>query len=63
MSRPKTRVKPHLFQPGPADELDTNGRGACQACHLLGEPGDAHHTVPDVEPDARSAAAGERSEG
>ena len=48
MSRTKSRVKPHLFQPGPADELDTNGRGACQACHLLGEPGDSRHTLPDA---------------
>lgn len=61
----KSRLHPHLFVPDPDVPPDHTGRRACAApgCHLMGEPGDAHHTVPPPEPDARSAAAGERSEG
>lgn len=59
--KPKPRVKPHLFVPPPADELDMNGRGACGQCNLPGTPGDAHHTLPDppTEPDYGQLAAGE----
>lgn len=62
MSKPKTRVPPHLFVPPPPDEVDLNGRGACGFCHLVGSPGDAHHTLPDApaEADAGQRAAGER---
>ena len=57
-----------IFTPDPdlPARYDTAGRlispGTCR-CGLVGEPGDAHHTVPEPERDARSAAAGERSEG
>jgi len=50
-----------IFTPDPDLPADHQGRRTCR-CGLLGAPGDAHHTVPEVEPDARSAAAGERSE-
>jgi hypothetical protein len=61
----KSRLHPHVFVADPDVPPDHTGRRACAApgCHLMGKPGDAHHTVPDAEPDARSAAAGERSEG
>jgi hypothetical protein len=61
----KSRVHPHVFVSDPEVPPDHIGRRACAApgCHLMGEPGDAHHTVPELGPDARSAAAGERSEG
>lgn len=57
----KSRVRPHLFVPPPPDELDHNGRGACQRCGLVGEPGDAHHTLPPAPEaaDARELAAGD----
>jgi len=50
-----------VFQPDDDLPADHQGRRTCR-CGLLGEPGDAHHTVPEPEADARSAAAGERSE-
>lgn len=62
MSRPKTKVTPHLFvvdRDVPPDPLDTTGARACRTCHLIGRPGDAHHKLPDPVPDAHSAAAGE----
>jgi hypothetical protein len=65
MSRAKTKVKPHVHvvdQDVPADPLDTTGRRACRTCHLVGRPGDAHHTMPAPIPDAASAAAGERGD-
>jgi len=55
------RVCGNIFTPDPDLPADHQGRRTCR-CGLVGGPGDAHHTVPDVEPDARSAAAGERSE-
>jgi len=60
----KSRIRPHLFVPPPPDELDVNGRGACQRCGLVGEPGDAHHTLPDPpsEADHGQRAAGEGGE-
>jgi len=56
------RVCGGIFTPDLSIPPDHNGRKTC-VCSLLGEPGDAHHTVPEPAPDARSAAAGERSEG
>ena len=43
----------------PPDPLDRKQRHPCAVCHLVGEPGDAHHTVPPPIADARSAAAGD----
>lgn len=56
MSRAKPTGRPHLFQPGPASEADQNGRVACRRCQLVGEPGDAHHTLPVVPEQAAVAA-------
>jgi hypothetical protein len=44
----KSQVRPHLFVPDPDVPADVNGRGACAACHCMGEPGDPRHTLPDV---------------
>ena len=44
----KSRVKPHPFIPDPDVPPDTNGRGACRTCHLIGEAGDAHHALPEA---------------
>ncbi len=60
-AKPKSAVRPHLFVPDPDVPADHNGHRACR-CGLIGQPGDAHHTLPDPPPDARSAAAGEGSE-
>lgn len=51
MSRAKSKVPPHPFQLDPDVPADPHtGRGACavQGCHLIGEPNDAHHTMPVV---------------
>jgi hypothetical protein len=50
-----------IFTPDTDIPPDHNGRRTCR-CGLLGEPGDAHHTVPEAVPDVRGLAAGERSE-
>ena len=55
------RVCGGIFTPDPDLPADHQGRRTCR-CGLLGEPGDAHHTVAEAVDDARSAAAGERSE-
>ena len=65
MKPPKSKVAPHPFAPDPdvpADPL--SGKRACRVpgCRLMGEPGDAHHTMPEPIPDAASAAAGEGGE-
>jgi hypothetical protein len=59
----KTKVRSHLFVPDPDVPADQNGRQACR-CGLIGEAGDARHTLPDrpAGADARELAAGE-SEG
>lgn len=61
MSRPKTKVTPHLFAADPHTPADpVSGDEVCRTCHLVGRPGDAHHTLPDVsEPDAQTRAAGD----
>lgn len=51
MTPPKSKVRAHQFIPDPdvpADPRDPDGRGACATCHLIGEPGDHHHALPDV---------------
>jgi hypothetical protein len=59
MSPPKSRVRPHLFQPNPDLGVDHQGRHTC-ICGLTGVPGDAHHTLPDRPvADAQQRAAGE----
>lgn len=60
MSRAKSKVAPHVHQADqdlPPDPI--SGDQACARCHLVGRPGDAHHTMPEPVPDAQSAAAGE----
>lgn len=60
-----TRAKPkpphvHVADPDvPPDPLDRSGRRVCRTCHLVGRPGDAHHTMPEPVPDVRQYAAGE----
>lgn len=56
----KSKVKPHPFLPGPADEADMNGLSACRTCNILGKRGDQRHTMPAAPEDARQRAAGER---
>lgn len=62
----KTRP-PHVFVADPdlpPHPADLERRSVCAVCHLLGEPGDTHHTMPDPpEQDVRGLAAGERTEG
>lgn len=48
MTPPKSKVPPHLFQPDPDIPPGLDGRGACSVCHLVGQAGDAHHTLPEV---------------
>lgn len=43
---------PHPFLADPDVPADHRGRGACAQCHLVGEPGDAHH---DVQPTPEQA--------
>jgi hypothetical protein len=63
VSKPKPRVRPHVFTPDPDLGVDHNGRRTCR-CGLPGQAGDAHHTVPDAPAvDVQQRAAGERSEG
>lgn len=55
----KSKVRPHPFLPGPADEADSNGRTICRQCHLIGQPRDNRHTLPAATTDARQLAAGD----
>lgn len=58
----KSRLKQRcggVFQPDPDVPPDQNGRHACR-CGLVGEPGDAHHALPDAPVDAMQRAAGDR---
>jgi hypothetical protein len=61
-AKPKPTGRPHLFVPDPDVPADHNGRGACVTCHLGGEPGDAHHQLPDVPEQAVVAARYEHEE-
>lgn len=47
MSAAKSKLNPHPFQADPDLPADSRGRRVCR-CGLLGEPGDAHHAMPDV---------------
>jgi hypothetical protein len=51
------------FIPDPDVPPDHLGRSACKQCHLVGRPGDAHHTLPDVPEQSVVAARYEREEG
>jgi hypothetical protein len=57
----KPTLPPHLFRVDPDVPADQNGRHACR-CGLVGQPGDAHHTLPEPVQDAQLRAAGERGE-
>lgn len=46
----------------PPDPLDRKHRHPCAVCHLIGEPGDAHHPEVDVPEDAQMRAAGEKED-
>jgi hypothetical protein len=63
---PKSRLRPHIFAADPGlrpHPADIEQRGVCSVCHLLGEPGDAHHPEREAAEDVQMRAAGERSEG
>ncbi len=45
--KPRTAVPPHPFTADTDLPPDQNGRRVCR-CGLVGRPGDAHHTMPDV---------------
>lgn len=62
MSKPKPRIC-GPFVPGPPGEADHNGLSACQRCNLVGQPGDAHHTLPDVPAQAVVLARYDHEEG
>jgi hypothetical protein len=49
-AKAKSKIPPHPFQRDPDLPPDQNGRYVCRApgCHLVGEPDDIHHTMPDV---------------
>lgn len=64
MTRAKTKPAPHVHVADPdvpADPLDqrTPPARSCRACGRMSRPGDAHHTMPDPQPDVRQYAAGE----
>ena len=59
--KPAHRVCGGVFKADPDVPADHQGRRTC-VCHLVGEPGDAHHTLPPPVADARSAAAGEKGD-
>lgn len=46
--KPATAAQCGPFLPDPDIPADHNGLQACATCHLLGEPGDAHHDMPAV---------------
>lgn len=61
----RRKPAPHVFRADPdlrPHPADLEKRAVCVACHLLGEPGDAHHTMPSAVTDARGLAAGEGGE-
>ncbi len=63
-----SRVHKHQFTPEPDFPADHRGRRRCQACGLMGAPGDPHHPIPDTAattrprplPPALAAAAAAR---
>ncbi|GAA2696424.1 hypothetical protein [Actinoplanes palleronii] len=60
MSKPKSAVTPHPFLADPETPADpVSGAEVCVRCSLVGRSGDAHHSMPEPAPDARSRAAGE----
>jgi hypothetical protein len=64
MSR-KPTLPPHVFVADPdlaPHPRDLEQRAVCLTCHLVGQPGDAHHTLPEPVQDAQLRAAGERGE-
>lgn len=49
-----------VFQADPTVPPDHRGYGACLGCGLVGQAGDAHHTLPETpRSDARTLAAGD----
>jgi hypothetical protein len=50
-----------IFRADPAIPPDHNGRRTCR-CGLLGEAGDAHHTLPEPELDVQQLRAGENGD-
>jgi hypothetical protein len=39
---------PHPFVADAEVPADHLGRGVCLVCHLVGQSGDAHHTLPEI---------------
>lgn len=63
---PKSTPPRHCgpFRPDPDVPPDTDGRGACAVCHLIGVPGDAHHPpLPHVPEQAVVASRYEHEDG
>jgi hypothetical protein len=61
----KPHVTPHVFVADPQlvpHPRDLERRGVCLTCHLVGQPGDAHHAMPEPVEDAASRAAGDRGD-
>jgi hypothetical protein len=54
-------MPPHLFREDTTLPPAQDGKKVCR-CGLVGEPGDAHHTMPDAPQDVRQLAAGEYEE-
>lgn len=56
------RPAPHPFVADPDLPADQRGRAVC-LCGLVGEPGDAHHAMPDdPHDDPQRRAAGEKED-
>lgn len=48
-----------VFQADPDVPPDHRGVGACKGCGLIGQAGDAHHTLPAPERDVQLLRAGD----
>lgn len=64
MTKPKPTGNPHPFIPDPDVPPGMDGRGACATCHLVGQPDDSHHRMPDLfdADEAHRRRIGEREE-
>jgi hypothetical protein len=66
VSRPKAKPSPHPFVADPdllPHPADLEKRAVCFTCHMLGQSGDAHHTLPAApDVDAQQRAAGDTGE-
>jgi hypothetical protein len=62
VTKAKSKVPPHPFLRDPDLPPDVNGRYVCATpgCRLVGEPDDAHHTLPTVPEQAEHRQRYER---